>query len=297
MRRAAVWLANRAAGSGHYVLHRDDRVYLDLEQPTAASNTPRWGHGQPPHLGLSALLDQRRTDYEAAIDLVAVYAKDLAQISRVPRGESDPTWANEFFTGIDGASLYCFLRSRNAGTYLEVGSGHSTRFAARAKADGQLGTQIISIDPEPRAAIDALCDTTIRARLEDADLSVFDQLEAGDVVLFDGSHRLFMNNDVATFFLDVLPRIIPGVLVGVHDIALPEDYHVNNAPFYWTEQYMLAMALLAAGPDRMRPVLPCHHACIEPSLKAHLDRTWDAAGLGGINAYGSTFWFQSGMAA
>jgi hypothetical protein len=85
----------------------------------------------------------------------------------------------------------------------------------------------------------------------------------------------------------------PEVLVGIHDITLPEDYHRDHAEWYWTEQYMLAMALLAAGPDRVEPVLPCHFVCVDPRLKAQHDETWNRAGLGGINGYGTTFWLRS----
>jgi hypothetical protein len=274
-------------------LGRRRGVWLELEQPTAAANVPRWGHGKPPHPRLAALLTQHHARFEEVIAGTAAYGADLSRIAREPdEGGLEPTWANPFYSGIDAASLYSFLRSRRPATYLEVGSGNSTRFAARAKRDGGLETRIVSIDPEPRTGIDTLCDETVRARLEEADLGVFDTLVAGDVVLFDGSHRVFMNNDVTTFFLDVLPDLPGGVLVGVHDITLPEDYHLENASLYWTEQYLLAMALLAGGSGRVEPVLPCHYVCVEPELKARLDATWDGMGLAGLNGYGTTFWFE-----
>src|SRR5262245_52540208 len=107
---------------------------------------------------------------------------------------------------------------------LSIGSGHSTKFARRAVVDYGLPTQITSIDPHPRAEIDALCHRTIRKPLEETDLNVFDELEPGDVVFFDGSHQYFMNSDVTVFFLDVPPRLKPGTLVQVHDNTLPYDY-------------------------------------------------------------------------
>src|SRR5207248_1976402 len=215
-----------------------------------------------------------------ALALIEHYGRDLTKIDRSGGGSAgEPTWANEFFTGIDAASLYAFVRDRQPQRYLEVGSGHSTRFAARAKRDGDTDTVIISVDPEPRSDIDSLCDEVIRARLEEADLTPFKELESGDIVLFDGSHRVFMNNDVTTFFLDILPRLEPGVLIGVHDITLPEDYFADNATKYWTEQYMLAMALLAAGPERISPVLACHYVCVTPDLKQQLDTMWEGIGF------------------
>lgn len=194
--------------------------------------------------------------------------------------------------GLDAGAIYSFMRSREPARYLEIGSGNSTEFAARAKRDGGLDTRIISIDPKPRAEIDALCDQPVRRALEDVPLSVFEQVEPGDVVFFDGSHRVFMNSDVTVFFLDVLPRFPPGVLMGVHDVFLPEDYGPEAAHFYWSEQYMVGMLLLAGGP-RIAPVLASHYVWIVPRLAALCESTWAAIGLGDIFGYGSTMWFEN----
>lgn len=197
-------------------------------------------------------------------------------------------------SGLDGASIYGFIRRRRPSTYVEVGSGYSTRFAARAKADGSPDTRIVSIDPEPRTDIGSLCGQVLRERLEITDLSLFDELGAGDIVFFDGSHRVFMDNDVTTFFIDVLPRLRPDVLVGIHDITLSEDYFPEDAELLWTEQYMLAVALLAGGVD---PVLPYHYVAITPELSRTLNELWQAVGLSGVNAYGNAFWFHSRIQA
>jgi len=46
----------------------------------------------------------------------------------------------------------------------------------------------VSIDPEPRAAIDAtICDEVMREGLETCDLGVFERLRPGDIVFFDGA--------------------------------------------------------------------------------------------------------------
>jgi hypothetical protein len=131
--------------------------------------------------------------------------------------------------------------------YLEIGSGYSTKLARRAIRDQGLATKMTSIDPFPRAQIDALCDTVVRRALEDADLALFDELEAGDVLFFDGSHHSFMSSDGVVLFLDVLPRLRPGVIVHIHDIFLPYDYPASWSDRYYTEQYLLAVALLAPG--------------------------------------------------
>jgi hypothetical protein len=56
-----------------------------------------------------------------------------------------------------------------------------------------------------------------------------------------------MNSDVVTLWLDILPRLKPGVFVHIHDIFLPYDYPSDWIERHYTEQYLLAVALLAPG--------------------------------------------------
>ena len=265
---------------------------LRLEQPPNRRNVPRWGHGvAPAHPGLSRLLAEYDDEFSRIIASLEDHREALLGIPREEEeGGTDPCWVNPMFIGLDGAALYRFIRERRPRTYLEIGSGYSTRFAARAKRDGDLATQIVSIDPEPRAEVDALCDEVIRRPLEDVDMERFGELGTDDVLFFDGSHRVFMHNDVSVFWLDALPRVRPGVLCGIHDVWLPDDYPPGHAEKYWSEHYLLAVALLFG--ERLRPVLACHYTCTHAVLSAQLDGLWDAMGLNGLNAYGSAFWFE-----
>ena len=54
-----------------------------------------------------------------------------------------------------------------------------------------------------------------------------------------------MSSDVVVLWLDILPRLKPGVFVHIHDIFLPYDYPPDWVDRYYTEQYLLAVALLA----------------------------------------------------
>ncbi len=82
--------------------------------------------------------------------------------------------------------------------------------------------------------------------LETCDLARFDQLQPGDILFLDCSHRVFMNSDVTVFMIDVLPRLRPGVPVHVHDIVLPWDYPDMFTNWYWSEAYILAAYLIGA---------------------------------------------------
>ena len=58
-----------------------------------------------------------------------------------------------------------------------------------------------------------------------------------------------MNSDATVVFIDILPRLKPGVLVEFHDIYLPYDYpsYGYMERKYWSEQYVVAAYLLAEG--------------------------------------------------
>jgi hypothetical protein len=155
----------------------------------------RWGYGKPPHPQIAGKFERQRAEFA---ELLGRFSQSSEILASVPlegdRDSSIPYWKNSFFEYLDGAALIAMLNYKAPVRYLEIGSGNSTKFARHAIKGARLPTKIISLDPEPRAQIDTLCDTTIRRRLEDSDLSLFDQLEAGDILFFDGSHRVFTNS-------------------------------------------------------------------------------------------------------
>ena len=120
--------------------------------------------GAPPHAELAELLGQGIGTYRKLLrDIVATARAGLQAIAREPATDVEPTFHNELFSGLDAAALYGVLQLCNPGTYLEIGSGNSTKFARRAINDGGLRTKIISIDPAPRVEVDSLCDEVIPA--------------------------------------------------------------------------------------------------------------------------------------
>jgi hypothetical protein len=174
---------------------------------------------------IAKLLAQHEDTYALFLEAAEQYIPFFEKIpvSGDPEG-TKPFWVNGWLPGLDSVSIYTILAKFNPRSYVEVGSGNSTKFAHRAIIDQKLRTHIVSIDPEPRAAIDSLADTTIRKPLEDADLGLFRNLQSGDVVFIDSSHRSFQNSDVTVFFTEILPMLPGGVVYGLHDIFLPNDY-------------------------------------------------------------------------
>ncbi|MBV9607616.1 MAG: class I SAM-dependent methyltransferase [Solirubrobacterales bacterium] len=266
-------------------------IRLTLDYPPSAAPGPRWGYGRPAHAGLHAALAAHEPAYAAELDTIAGYAEELARIDAVAHDPIEPSWINGFLPGLDGAALYAFVRDRRPRRYLEVGSGNSTKFVARAKRDGDLGTTITSIDPAPRAEVNALCDVVIREPLETTSLDPFADLDPGDIVFFDGSHRAFMNSDVTVFFLDVLPSLPPGTLVGIHDIQLPDDYPAAWTDRHYSEQYLLACYLLA-GSAWLKPRLAAWYVAAHTTLTACLDPLWRRPGMADVERHGGAFWLE-----
>ena len=104
---------------------------------------------------------------------------------------------------------------------------------------------LICIEPFPREFLRKGfpgLQSLIEKKVQDIDLEFFSQLGSGDILFIDSSHTVKIGGDVNYLFLEVLPRLKPGVIVHVHDIFLPFEYRrdwVLDEFRFWTEQYLL----------------------------------------------------------
>ncbi|WP_050603487.1 class I SAM-dependent methyltransferase [Ruegeria sp. 6PALISEP08] len=183
--------------------------------------------------------------------LVAEYDRlkgDLQALKDPGRNQTGYCSGNGYYDSPDADALYLMIRRFQPKRVIEVGCGNSTRVTRQAIIDGGLDTTITAIDPYPRADIAHVVDRFEQKRLEEADPSLFAELEAGDVLFIDSSHVVRMSNDVAHLFCRIIPALRPGVVIHVHDVFLPYEYPKRF--FYdcpgWGEQYMLH-ALLQSG--------------------------------------------------
>ncbi len=143
-----------AAERAFHTIRGGRRRELLLPYPPAATNEPRYGHGRPSHQRLAALLARRDEDYRAVLEGFREYEQALRAIPSDSVSPREPHWRNTLLFGLDGISLYAFTRQRRPRRYIEVGSGNSTLFVDRARRDGSLEMEIVSIDPHPRREID-----------------------------------------------------------------------------------------------------------------------------------------------
>jgi len=253
---------------------------------------PRWGYGKPAHPLLHQIINEKRDDYIKSLSLFLNYKDRFLAISK-NQGSSpnEPHQDNVWLPGLDSFALYCFLNILKPARYIEVGSGNSTKFARRSITDHNLKTTITSIDPQPRAEIDNICTKVIRKPVEDVDLTLFEQLEENDILFIDNSHRCFMNSDVTTVFLDIIPRLKPGVVVEIHDIFLPNDYPPHWGERYYSEQYLLAAYLLANG-NKIETLLPNAFISGDSELREILKPIYTDDRWCGEKFGGGSFWFR-----
>jgi len=158
-----------------------------------------------------------------------------------------PRWNQRWLPPLDAAAAYASVRRAPPARLVEVGSGHSTRFFARAAADGGLSAAITAIDPAPRADIGRLGVEAIRETVQNAGLEPFSALVRGDILSIDSSHILMPGTDVDFLFNRVMPGLPRGVRVHIHDIFLPDDYPASWAWRGYNEQLGIAALLQGGG--------------------------------------------------
>lgn len=172
---------------------------------------------------------------------------------------------NSQFSWLDSRTLFVLLRHWRPKRMIEVGSGFSTLLAADVKRrflDEQM--QLTCIEPYPRPFLhqqELGIDRLIEMKVQEVEFEVFQELQAGDILFIDSSHVAKTGSDVTFLYLEVLPRLAPGVIVHIHDIFLPMDYlydwvMVDNRS--WNEQYLLRALLMHSSAFRV--IFGCSYA-------------------------------------
>jgi hypothetical protein len=191
----------------------------------------------------------------AQLGLLETFKSSLrSEYDALPRDRtSDPQQYyvnNGAFASIDGEALYCFVRHFQPRRIIEIGSGNSTLLTAQAirrnrELTADYSCDYTVIDPFPNRAIRGGLNGLSRIiadPVQRVPLDTFRELQSGDILFIDSSHVLKIGSDVHFEFLELLPRLNPGVIIHVHDIFLPAEYPrwwVMKEFRFWTEQYLL----------------------------------------------------------
>ena len=191
---------------------------------------------------------------EGQMNLLSIFESTYKnEYEKIPKDETDSPHLyflnnNDFFS-IDGLILYCMIRYFKPNKIIEVGSGYSTLLAAQALEKNQLesgkASELIAIEPYPNEILQKGfpgLSRLIKMKVQDVPLSEFEKLGKNDILFIDSSHVLSIGNDVQYEYLEILPRLNPGVLIHIHDIFFPNEYPKKwtlERHHFWTEQYIL----------------------------------------------------------
>lgn len=179
-----------------------------------------------------------------------------------PRDPMPPgryTAANDNFGFSSAALLHAFIRAYGTRKVVEVGGGYSSliSLAALEKNCGSGRYLFECIEPYPSPWLEQALHARepaahlTRQPVETLSAAALADLEANDILFVDSSHCVRLASDVNFVFLQVLPRLRPGVIVHVHDIYIPYEYprthFFGRQKLFWNEQYLL-QALLTENP-------------------------------------------------
>jgi hypothetical protein len=155
------------------------------------------------------------------------------------------------FGEIESQVLHCFIRTQAPPRIIEVGSGVSTACLLHASdinvQEGRPGSQIVAVEPYPKKAFSHVGKIThIKQPCQTVPISLFEQLQSGDLLFVDCSHAVKVGSDVIRIYLDIIPSLPPGVFIHIHDIYLPYLYprSVLFYPFGWQETALLLALLI-----------------------------------------------------
>jgi len=256
---------------------------------------PRYGHGKSAHSLLYDIINHNRKIYKENLELFLHYSENLQSIKKtgVETDENNPAWNNGFLPGLDIIGIYGIISRYKPRRYIEIGSGNSTKVAKKAIIENHLNTEIISVDPFPRANIDHLANKVIREPFENLSDNKFitGSLAENDILFIDNSHRVFPNSDAMICFLELLPFVRKGVIVHFHDIYLPYDYPQFMCDRFYNEQYMLATFILA-NPEKYQTILPNYFISEDKELSNIISPIWDHPNLLNVEKHGGSFWLQ-----
>ena len=152
---------------------------------------------------------------------------------------------------IEAQAFHGVLRQSKPKRVIEVGSGVSTYCALQAlkknKEEKGVDFSITCIEPYPSDALKAHAEIKLISDfVQKVSAETFLVLESNDILFVDSSHTVKPGGDVNYLFLEIFPRLKPGVIVHVHDIYLPYDYPrtVLDSYLQWMETSLLRAFLI-----------------------------------------------------
>jgi predicted O-methyltransferase YrrM len=159
---------------------------------------------------------------------------------------SDPRNALAF-SPRDSLVLYSIIELYKPNKIIEIGAGESTTIMLDSINANALETKVTSIEPYPeyfesKVKISNFKNLKLlKDKVQNVNMKIFKDLLPGDMLFIDSSHVMKIGSDVQFLFENILPILPKGVLVHVHDIIWPFEYHERwlKSKIYWNEAYFL----------------------------------------------------------
>jgi hypothetical protein len=213
-----------------YAVARTEDYYSPLMPVSELKSTARRWNRPSAMKGVQYDLAQMKEDLSA---LLSRYLDEFSAIP--PYEELRRVGFGLGYTAVDALTLYMMIRHIKPKRYVEVGSGLSTYYcslaAARNASEGY-PLAITCIEPYPFDKLHTIDGIQVVAKkVQDVDVSLFQDLQKDDVLFIDSSHILKIDGDVPFLYLEVLPSINVGVAVHVHDVPFP--YNVPHPAQFW----------------------------------------------------------------
>jgi predicted O-methyltransferase YrrM len=169
------------------------------------------------------------------------------------KNSSHRFYDTSFFSGGSPFFLFAMMKIHQPQAIIEVGSGFSSAVMLDTlEYDTSLKTKLTFIEPYPERLHKLLrvedrerC-TLIERPVQEVPVETFLSLQAGDFLFIDSSHVAKTGSDVNYLYLDILPRLNPGVIVHIHDIYWPFEYPkswILDKRWAWNEAYFLRALL------------------------------------------------------
>jgi len=195
------------------------RAQLRLETTTAENNRRRRltgleaaGHFDRP--AFPAPESFNSPEYKRLLKLLQAYRDRLDTFNDPANNDVGYTFENSYFSSPDAEVLYAVVRSQQPQTIVEIGSGNSTRLIRQAIVDAKGTSRLVSIDPRPRADIDALSDAIHKTPVENIGVEeLASWFKTGDILFIDSSHLASTGSDVVFLYLRLIPRLPAGTLI------------------------------------------------------------------------------------
>jgi predicted O-methyltransferase YrrM len=171
---------------------------------------------------------------------------------------------NDNFGFSSAALLHTMIRTHNTRKVIEIGGGFSSLISLHAlRLNHGDNFRFDCVEPYPWSWLEETLRAQSGARLlkqpvEQLAPDMLADLAENDILFIDSSHCVRLASDVNFLYLQVIPRLKPGVIVHIHDIYIPYEYprvHFHGRQkLFWNEQYLL-QALLTDNP-KLEVILP-----------------------------------------